>query len=536
MNDLTTIYAHARYDRALGHEKVAGILDKLFGLKELTPEQQQLRALMEQSVTDEQLARQKALAKLRAARERLTTGTQPGSATKLLDFARALVPGLSITAAPKDDGITKQSADLPEESVGGRAVDIAQALAVLGGAGVGAGIQRSAFGGYRAADIAARTFGTPRKLMEALREHADIGTDVAEALAGAAREPGANLPLAAQTRIPVLTRLSDIFSPSAWRARLRGEPSTSATAADDLARRATQRMQETGAGAITEAEQALRSARRAQTPAIEAIRAARATDPQAIGVAETARRRVVDLVRERRLLERQLRVDPTAAVQRAEVAVAKADDLLALAQRNYDAISHAPKAAPQAVAGARNALERAMINRDDVARRAQQAGVDVTNRLQQALAKARATTSEAVRRSRTAHKTVAPSLSALRSARHTARATAEKVLSAKRQLQDLQRARAGAVTAVRTGVSRLSGGLRGALRAAKPVSGWRAGAGIGALALALPLALLKYQQVQALRRRGGTAAASSYREATEALQRVEKLKQWRQQQLKALPV
>ena len=334
MNDLTTLYAHARYDRALGHEKVAGILDKLFGLKELTPEQQRVRALVEQSVTDEQLARQKALSKLRAARERLTTNTQPGSATKLLDFARALVPGLSITAAPKDAGITKQSADLPEESVGGRASDVAQALAVLSGAGLGAGIQRGAFGGHRAAEIAARELGkSPNDFVQQVAKQVMTPEvkSIRKALGAAASAPGADAALAMQRNIPVLTRLSDIFSSRAWRARLSGGPRTQAAAAADLATRA------------------------GGTPVV------------------------------------------------------------------------------------RQALEQ-----------------------------------------------------------------------------------------LRTGMGR-------AMERAKPKLGWKAGAGIGALALALPLALLKYQQVQALRRRGGTAAASSYREAVEALQRAEKLKQWRQQQLKALP-
>jgi len=539
VNDLTTLYAHARYDRALGHEKVAGILDKLFGLKELTPEQQRVRALVEQSVTDEQLARQKALSKLRAARERLTTNTQPGSATKLLDFARALVPGLSITAAPKDDGITKQSADLPEESVGGRAGDIAQALAVLSGAGLGAGIQRGAFGGHRAAELAAKELGTaPGAYIKRVGEHIDL-KPLQDALTTAAGREGIDLQLAAQ-KPGTMQRIADIFSPQAWSARLRryrGEnvPVNPQEAAAGLQAATEQVLQSTTSGELEAAQRALASARRAQRPSVEAIRTARtATDPQTLRAYETSRQRLTESRRNARLLRQRLRTEPLAAFNRAELATQRAVELQALAQRNLDALT-AAGAQPRTIDSARTALERAAIATRDAERRAAQASADSMQRINQELARTRALGREAAVGARAARKTVGPSAAALHVARRSARAPAAATLAAKQKVSDLLKSRETVPMTVSKAISRLREGTGRAMKGIKSPAGWKAGAGIGALALALPLALLKYQQVQALRRRGGTAAASSYREAVEALQRAEKLKQWRQQQLKALP-
>jgi len=230
MIDLITTFAEARFgkqaaevveaEKAMPFQRLSNYLN----MPQLTPTARKIRDMLEQSISEEKRLKQRAGKATEYARYRLGKAQTAGKLGWLEDAVRAAIPGLSISAAV-DASIEKEGAD-PEESLPGRAFDVAHLVAGLGGAGVGGAAGAGMLGGVPGA-ARLKELVDPEMLHKQIFGQADLSKEL-QALVRA-KLKDSDLALAAQRDIPQLTRLTEKFSPSWWKRRLH-EPSLPLTA------------------------------------------------------------------------------------------------------------------------------------------------------------------------------------------------------------------------------------------------------------------------------------------------------------------
>lgn len=237
MDELTATFAQARFGDKLVKQALSPQLTEqlqaLASAPGMSDEQRKLRDLIEQSVKAEQRKLQEAKRLIEYGRGRLTDPNRMGGAgTFLLDALRAAIPGLSISASA-GNGFTKRSVEDPERGMGGRAFDIAHALAALGGAGVGTAAQKGYFGGTYGRDVAERILGGAGPLREAVINALAPEGGASEAVRNAIQQAASrhDIGLAGQRHTPVINRIMRMFSGPSWERWMRGgttEPTATA--------------------------------------------------------------------------------------------------------------------------------------------------------------------------------------------------------------------------------------------------------------------------------------------------------------------
>jgi len=218
MKELMEKFAEARFGKK-------AFLGRLFG--GMDPKKKAIRDRIEDMIREEQQKRDEAKASIKYGKNRIETAGAPSTLGWASDIARALIPGMSISADTAKRMVKIAQGETPADSkLGGRAFDLAHLGAAGAGAGVGAGIQRGSFGGFRGASA----------LRDATK---DLGPELSKALGGSVGKALTkadllnDVALAAQRkRIPGLTRLSNYFSPKFWGRKFSGggAPMTAADA------------------------------------------------------------------------------------------------------------------------------------------------------------------------------------------------------------------------------------------------------------------------------------------------------------------